>query len=101
MLAQPQETLDLQHPFDKRKSISVLTSAFPKDNTNRFLIGCEDGGVFQCQRHGQKSGITEMFGSGNTGILNSASALAGFTAGGMHNLNSAHSGPVFGLRIFV
>ena len=68
MLAQPQEPpFDLTHPSDKRRSISVMSSSFPRANTNQFLIGCEDGGVYQAQRHGNKSGITDMFGYGGVG----------------------------------
>ena len=75
MLAQPQEPpFDLTHPSDKRRSISVMSSSFPRANTNQFLIGCEDGGVYQAQRHGNKSGITDMFGYGGVG-----GSLAGST----------------------
>lgn len=108
MLAQPQDTFDLVHPFDKRRNISVLCSSFPKGNVNQFILGCEDGGVYQAQRHGQKSGITEMFGSGNVGSSAysgglgggqiTSGSLAGYVASSsMHSMSLAHSGPVFGL----
>lgn len=100
MLAQPQEPpFDLTHPSDKRRSISVMSSSFPRANTNQFLIGCEDGGVYQAQRHGNKSGITDMFGYGGVGGSMASSTLSGFSSGAstLHSLTMAHSGPVFGL----
>jgi len=100
MLAQPQEPpFDLTHPSDKRRSISVMSSSFPRANTNQFLIGCEDGGVYQAQRHGNKSGITDMFGYGGVGGSMASSTLSGFSnsANSLHSLTMAHSGPVFGL----
>lgn len=108
MLSQPQEPpFDLTHPFDKRRSISVTSSSFPRANINQFLVGCEDGGVYQARRHGTKSGVTDMFGSGSAASAFSslgssglaASTLAGYASGSssVHNLTTAHSGPVMGL----
>ena len=107
MLAQPQENLDLIYPTDKRRSICVTSSSFPRGNVNKFMIGCEDGGVYQAQRHGDKKGINTIFGQSSGGSnVNLQTVLGGLSSGG-GSFNStasssgkeslAHSGPVLGL----
>ena len=103
MLALPTNTLDLQYPDDKRRPISVQSSSFPRGNTNNFLIGCTDGGVFQGQRHGEKNGINRIFGS-NSSRQQSDNVLSSmmnrsYASSTSSNLKDSlgHSGPVYGL----
>ncbi|CAG7837939.1 unnamed protein product [Allacma fusca] len=59
MLAQPQETLDLQHRQGKSVAATCLT--FPQGSVNNFVIGSEEGTVYSACRHGTKTGILEAF----------------------------------------
>lgn len=57
MLAQPQETLELQHRQSKPVAVSCM--AFPANDVNNFVLGAEDGNVYCGCRHGQRAGISD------------------------------------------
>lgn len=59
MLAQPQETLDLQ--YRQGKPVAATCLSFPQGSVNNFVIGSEEGTVFSACRHGTKTGILEAF----------------------------------------
>jgi len=59
MLAQPQETLDLQHK--QGKAVAPTCLAFPHQSVNNFVIGSEEGMVYSACRHGTKTGVTDSF----------------------------------------
>ncbi|XP_065052749.1 cytoplasmic dynein 1 intermediate chain 2-like [Rhopilema esculentum] len=69
MLAQPQETMDLQHK--QSKAVSVTSMSFLSGDVNNFVVGSEDGSVYTGHRHGSKAGIIDQFDGHNgpvTGI---------------------------------
>lgn len=59
MLAQPQETMDLQHK--QSKTVSVTSMSFLCGDVNNFIVGSEDGSVYTGHRHGSKAGIIDQF----------------------------------------
>lgn len=59
MLAQPQETLELQHKQSKAVATTCLT--FPQNDVNNFIIGSEEGSVYTACRHGSRAGILDQF----------------------------------------
>eukprot|EP00794_Sanderia_malayensis_P003450 gene3450-3946_t len=59
MLAQPQETMDLQHK--QSKAVPVTSMSFLSGDVNNFVVGSEDGGIYTGHRHGSKAGIVEQF----------------------------------------
>ncbi|ORX59582.1 WD40 repeat-like protein [Hesseltinella vesiculosa] len=63
MLAQPQDYLELQHPtHNKTDEVSATTIGFPDNETSLFLVGTEEGNVYQASRYdsaGSKAGINQ------------------------------------------
>lgn len=70
MLAQPQETMDLQHK--QSKTVSVTSMSFLSGDVNNFVVGSEDGAVYTGHRHGSKAGIVEQF-EGHSGPVTGVS----------------------------
>uniref|UniRef100_A0A8D9B8K6 Cytoplasmic dynein 1 intermediate chain n=1 Tax=Cacopsylla melanoneura TaxID=428564 RepID=A0A8D9B8K6_9HEMI len=61
MLSSPQETRDLQYNNKQTKNLAVLSLAFPQNDVNNFVVGCEDGNVYSACRHGNKAGNVECY----------------------------------------
>ncbi|XP_078031688.1 dynein cytoplasmic 1 intermediate chain 1a isoform X13 [Epinephelus lanceolatus] len=59
MLSQPQETMELV--YNKSKSVAVTGMAFPTGDVNNYVVGSEEGTVYNASRHGSKAGICDMF----------------------------------------
>jgi len=59
MLAQPQETLELQHK--QSKAVATTCLSFPQNDVNNFIIGSEEGSVYTACRHGSRAGILDQF----------------------------------------
>uniref|UniRef100_A0A8C7ZAZ1 Dynein cytoplasmic 1 intermediate chain 1 n=1 Tax=Oryzias sinensis TaxID=183150 RepID=A0A8C7ZAZ1_9TELE len=59
MLSQPQETMELV--YSKSKPVAVTGMAFPTGDVNNYVVGSEDGSVYNASRHGSKAGICDMF----------------------------------------
>jgi len=59
MLAQPQETLELQHKQSKAVATTCLT--FPQNDVNNFLVGSEEGTIYTACRHGSRAGVLDQF----------------------------------------
>jgi len=59
MLAQPQETLELQHK--QSKAVATTCLSFPQNDVNNFIIGSEEGSVYTACRHGSRAGIMDQF----------------------------------------
>lgn len=59
MLAQPQETLDLQ--WKQSRQVASTSLSFPLHDVNNFVVGSEEGVVYSGCRHGGKAGIMEAF----------------------------------------
>ena len=59
MLAQPQETLELQHKQSKAVATTCLT--FPQNDVNNFLVGSEEGTIYTACRHGSRAGVLDLF----------------------------------------
>jgi len=59
MLAQPQETLELQHKQAKAVATTCLT--FPQNDVNNFLVGSEEGNIYTACRHGSRAGVLDVF----------------------------------------
>jgi len=62
-LATPSETLELNNKINKPVTapVAVTSLSFPEGEVNSFLVGSEEGVVFQGYRHGTTSGITERY----------------------------------------
>ncbi|KRZ74894.1 Cytoplasmic dynein 1 intermediate chain 1, partial [Trichinella papuae] len=59
MLSHPQETLNLQ--WKQSKQVSPYCMCLPTNTGNNFFIGSLDGYVYSGCRHGNKSGLTELY----------------------------------------
>ena len=59
MLAQPQETLELQQK--QSKAVAVTSLSFPAGDVNNFIVGSEEGAVYTACRHGSRAGILDVF----------------------------------------
>lgn len=59
MVAQPLQVIDLT--AKQSRQIGGQCLDFPAQDVNNFLVGSEEGGVYQGCRHGQKPGVTETF----------------------------------------
>ncbi|KAL1243740.1 Cytoplasmic dynein 1 intermediate chain [Trichinella spiralis] len=59
MLSHPQETLNLQ--WKQSKQVSPYCMCLPTSTGNNFFIGSLDGYVYSGCRHGNKSGLTELY----------------------------------------
>jgi len=59
MLAQPQETLELQHK--QSKAVAATCLSFPQGDVNNFLVGSEEGTVYTACRHGSRAGVLDLF----------------------------------------
>lgn len=55
----PQETLDLQ--TGSTKAVAGTCFSFPNGDSNNFILGSEEGLVFQGSRHGAKAGVGSQF----------------------------------------
>lgn len=62
MLSTPQDTMELKTP-QPVSSVAVTCINFHPDDTNNFLVGSEEGTVYQACRHGQQQGTTRKFDS--------------------------------------
>eukprot|EP01112_Ceratiomyxa_fruticulosa_P014308 TRINITY_DN4089_c0_g1_i4.p1 TRINITY_DN4089_c0_g1~~TRINITY_DN4089_c0_g1_i4.p1 ORF type:complete len:684 (-),score=154.63 TRINITY_DN4089_c0_g1_i4:259-2310(-) len=71
-LNQPTESLELNNKAGKAgvsgvthaniaAPVAVTSLSFPEGDVNGFLVGSEEGTVYQAFRHGTKSGIAERF----------------------------------------
>ena len=49
MLAQPQETLELQQK--QSKAVAVTSLSFPAGDVNNFIVGSEEGAVYTACRY--------------------------------------------------
>ncbi|EJD07558.1 cytoplasmic dynein intermediate chain [Fomitiporia mediterranea MF3/22] len=78
MLAQPQETLELQHAgHNKTSEVAITCLDFPDNETTTFFTGTEEGNVYQANRYdraGSKAGLNQ------------------------YDVYRGHSGPVMGLH---
>ena len=59
MLAQPQETLELQHK--QSKAVATTCLSFPQNDVNNFLVGLEEGTVYSACRHGSRAGVLDLY----------------------------------------
>ncbi|KAL5513179.1 hypothetical protein ACEPAH_3577 [Sanghuangporus vaninii] len=77
MLAQPQETLELQHAgHNKTAEVAITCLDFPDNETTTFFVGTEEGNVYQANRYdraGSKAGLNQ------------------------YDVYRGHSGPVMGI----
>ena len=57
------ETLELSNKLNKPVTapVAVTSLSFPDGEVNSFLVGSEEGAIFQGYRHGTTSGITERY----------------------------------------
>eukprot|EP01004_Peranema_trichophorum_P003982 NODE_2936_length_1456_cov_119.470368_g2543_i0.p1 GENE.NODE_2936_length_1456_cov_119.470368_g2543_i0~~NODE_2936_length_1456_cov_119.470368_g2543_i0.p1 ORF type:complete len:442 (-),score=76.98 NODE_2936_length_1456_cov_119.470368_g2543_i0:129-1289(-) len=65
-ISQPQECIDLCLLVDVgesrvKKDIAGCTLSFPEQETNKFFVGSEDGGLYAGSRHGSGSHVTEKY----------------------------------------
>ncbi|KAF4516881.1 hypothetical protein B566_EDAN011225 [Ephemera danica] len=59
MLSQPQETMELQNK--QGKAMAVKSLAFPNNDVNNFVVGCEEGAICTACRHGARAGVIETY----------------------------------------
>lgn len=77
-LVQPVETLELRNKATKSysssgaKNVAPTTMTFAKGDVNKFLVGSEEGAVYQACRHGAKNGIQQRY-TGHTGPVTAVS----------------------------
>eukprot|EP01117_Protostelium_nocturnum_P007231 TRINITY_DN2586_c0_g1_i1.p1 TRINITY_DN2586_c0_g1~~TRINITY_DN2586_c0_g1_i1.p1 ORF type:complete len:506 (+),score=173.11 TRINITY_DN2586_c0_g1_i1:525-2042(+) len=73
-LYQPQETLELHNKASKVVTtavpVAVTSLSFPEGEVNELYVGSEEGAIYQCFRHGAKSGVNERF-EGHRGPITS------------------------------
>lgn len=78
MLAQPQESLELIHAgHNKTGEVAITTLDFPNNETTTFMVGTEEGNVYQAHRYdraGAKAGLNQ------------------------YDVYKGHTGPVMGLH---
>eukprot|EP01118_Nematostelium_gracile_P019529 TRINITY_DN9079_c0_g1_i1.p1 TRINITY_DN9079_c0_g1~~TRINITY_DN9079_c0_g1_i1.p1 ORF type:complete len:618 (-),score=163.43 TRINITY_DN9079_c0_g1_i1:23-1660(-) len=65
-LLQPQEVLELHNKQSKPMAatgaaVAATAIEFPEGEVNGFLVGSEEGAVYQAFRHGSKTGVHERF----------------------------------------
>ncbi|XP_054711896.1 cytoplasmic dynein 1 intermediate chain 2-like isoform X2 [Uloborus diversus] len=60
MLSAPQDSIELNQQKQSR-TVAVTCMAFPHDEFNNFVVGSEDGIVYSACRHGNKTGIVDVF----------------------------------------
>jgi len=64
-LYQPQEVLELHNKASKvvtaAAPVAVTAMSFPNAEVNEFYAGSEEGVIYQCFRHGAKSGVNERY----------------------------------------
>jgi len=65
-LYQPQEALELHNKAAKvvttaAQPVAVTSLSFPESEVNEFYVGSEEGTIYQCFRHGAKSGVNDRF----------------------------------------
>ncbi|XP_059487677.1 cytoplasmic dynein 1 intermediate chain isoform X5 [Neocloeon triangulifer] len=58
-LSAPQETMELQNKQGKAMAIKSL--AFPNNDVNNFVVGCEEGAICTACRHGSRAGVIETY----------------------------------------
>jgi hypothetical protein len=61
-LTAPQDTLELQSGTNKQ--LAATAFSFPANDSNNFVLGTEDGSIYQCSRHGSKAGVGTPFSRG-------------------------------------
>jgi dynein intermediate chain len=70
-LSQPQDYADLQNR--NPRAVVVTSLSFPKNEVNKFVVGSEEGVVYQCQRHGKKPGDVVVQYDGHFGAVTAVS----------------------------
>jgi len=64
-LLQPQEVLELHNkqskPVTATAPVAATALEFPEGEVNGFLVGSEEGAIYQAFRHGSKAGVYERF----------------------------------------
>nr|CAG4644687.1 EOG090X03UT [Leptodora kindtii] len=61
MLAQPQETLDLQQRQSRAVAATCMAFNQPQSDINNFIVGSEEGTIYSACRHGPRSGIVDTY----------------------------------------
>nr|SVE82998.1 EOG090X03UT [Daphnia magna] len=61
MLAQPQETLDLQQRQSRAVAATCMAFPQPQSDINNFIVGSEEGIIYSAGRHGPRAGIIDTY----------------------------------------
>nr|CAG4647794.1 EOG090X03UT [Moina brachiata]SVE92931.1 EOG090X03UT [Moina brachiata] len=61
MLAQPQETLDLQQRQSRAVAATCMAFPQPTSDINNFVVGSEEGIIYSACRHGPRAGIVDTY----------------------------------------
>nr|CAG4643115.1 EOG090X03UT [Ilyocryptus agilis] len=61
MLAQPQETLDLQQRQSRAVAATCMAFPQPQSDINNFIVGSEEGTIYSACRHGPRAGIIDTY----------------------------------------
>nr|CAG4636903.1 EOG090X03UT [Ceriodaphnia reticulata]SVE72855.1 EOG090X03UT [Ceriodaphnia reticulata] len=61
MLAQPQETLDLQQRQSRAVAATCMAFPQPQSDINNFIVGSEEGTIYSAGRHGPRAGIIDTY----------------------------------------
>nr|SVE75672.1 EOG090X03UT [Daphnia hispanica] len=61
MLAQPQETLDLQQRQSRAVAATCMAFSQPQSDINNFIVGSEEGIIYSAGRHGPRAGIIDTY----------------------------------------
>lgn len=61
MLAQPQETLDLQQRQSRAVAGTCMAFPQPQSDINNFIVGSEEGIIYSACRHGPRAGIVDTY----------------------------------------
>lgn len=61
MLAQPQETLDLQQRQSRAVAATCMAFPQPQSDINNFIVGSEEGTIYSAGRHGPRAGIVDTY----------------------------------------
>lgn len=66
MINEANDTLELLAA--PARPAAVTSMSFPTGDVNNFIVGSEEGNVYQASRHGAKAGIGQVF-EGHTGPI--------------------------------
>jgi len=61
MLAQPQETLDLQQRQSRAVAATCMAFPQPQSDINNLIVGSEEGTIYSAGRHGPRAGIVDTY----------------------------------------